>query len=454
MTDKPYSLKRQLLISISIPVLAAGFLIAVLSFLFSWHEITEVYDAQMAHTARVLIDLTEDDIHNSDYPVKHALNDNSDIQHRYERKTGYRLWYKDKLVLESLRAKDFGDFRAPEDFSDQKINGKPWRFFVYKDPNKDITVEISERYAIRFELINQLMLSLLIPALLFIPVILVLIWFATNRSLKPLIRLSADVDKRSSDDLTPVEINNVPLETLPLAQAMNRLFQRIHTSFIREREFTDYAAHELRTPLAAMKTQTQVLLKKASTNPELQEGFVNLGATIDRSTRLIEQLLSLSRLQNENLPSTRIDFCECIRDVTEEMKHYARAKQQTLNLKIPEAFYIHGHYDSIVIMLRNFIDNAIKYTPTGGAIDISLTTNGKFKISDTGPGMNAEQKNKAFDRFTRFDKSGQAGSGLGLAIAEWIATNHNVQIQLEDNQEQGLSVSIQWPLLTDQAPAF
>lgn len=190
MTQESYSLKRRLLISISIPVLIAGFLIALLSFLFSWHEITEVYDAQMAHTARVLIDLTEDDIRSGDYRTKSQKNDSTDIQHRYERKTGYRLWYKDELVLESLRAKDFGDFRAPTDFSNQKLNDKPWRFFVYTDPSGDITVEISQRYAIRYELINQLMLSLLIPALLFIPIIVILIWVATNKSLTPLTRLS------------------------------------------------------------------------------------------------------------------------------------------------------------------------------------------------------------------------------------------------------------------------
>ncbi len=152
------SLKKRLLVFISIPILIAGFLIALMSFLFSWHEIAEVYDAQMAHSARILIDLTEDDIGSSDYRIRHAADTASDMQHRYERKTGYRVWYREELMLESLRARDFGDFRAPEGFSNQRLNDKPWRFFVYKDPVKNITVEISQRYAIRYELINQLML--------------------------------------------------------------------------------------------------------------------------------------------------------------------------------------------------------------------------------------------------------------------------------------------------------
>lgn len=445
MTQAHYSLKKRLLLRISISVLITGFLISLLSFLFSWHEITEVYDAQMAHTARVLIDLTEDDIQNSDYRLKHAQNGDKDIQHRYERKTGYRLWYQDELVFESFRAKDFGDFRAPEGFSNQNLKGKPWRFFVHKDPENGIMVEISERYAIRYELINQLMLSLLIPAFLFLPVILSLIWFATHKSLKPLIQISEAVDARHSDDLTAIEIEQTPQEILPLVNAMNRLFKRIHESFIREREFTDHAAHELRTPLAAMKTQTQVLMKKSGINAgEYREGFENLNATIDRSTHLVEQLLSLARLQNETLPKDNVDLCECVRDVIDEVTLYSRHKEQILDVQIPEHFYMQGHADSLAMMIRNFLDNAIKYTPSQGHISVCISADGTLRILDTGPGIRDDQKVRAFERFTRLDKTGEPGSGLGLSIAQWVADAHHAQIILKNNQPHGLIVEVAW----------
>lgn len=438
------SLKKRLLIFISIPVLVAGFLIALMSFFFSWHEIAEVYDAQMAHSARILTDLTEGDLGDSDYRQRHALDTHAEMQHRYERKTGYRVWYDDDLMLESFRAKDFGNFRAPEGFSDQTVNDKTWRFFVYKDPQKNITVEISQRYAIRYELINQLMLSLLIPALLFIPVILILIWWATNKSLQPLIQLSRAVDSRHSDDLSEIRVENTPAEVIPLTQAMNRLLHRIESSFRREREFTDNAAHELRTPLAAMKTQTQVLDKKLGHLAHGKEGFENLNATIDRTHHLIEQLLSLARLQNQTFKLTPVDLSECLQQEIHELAPLSRAKEQSWHLEIADNVMIMGHSDTLSMLLRNLIDNAIKYTPVHGRIDISLTPQGHLHIRDTGPGIPDPDKARVFERFVRTDKTGKTGSGLGLSIAAWIAGIHGVNIQLEDHPPQGLCVSIAW----------
>lgn len=444
MTEKVPSLRRRLLVAITIPVLISGLLISLMSFLFSWHEIAEVYDAQMAHTAHVLIDLVEDDIKSGNAHLREDRNDSLEMQHRYERKTGYRLWHKDVLILESLRARDFGNFRAPEGFSNQELAGKPWRFFVHHDPERDITVEISQRYAIRYELINQLMLSLLIPAFIFLPVILTLIWLAAGKSLQPLMRLSADVDKRHSDDLTPITTDTVPKEALPLAHAMNRLLARIHDSFIREREFTDHAAHELRTPLAAMKTQTQVLLKKSSDNPQLKDGLENLGAAIERAAHLIDQLLSLARLQNERLPLARTNLSECLIDIVSDLDNVARSRNLSIDTDIASPVVVNGHADSLMILLRNFIDNAIKYTPAGGHIHVSLTPAGTLIIRDNGPGLTEEQKKAAFDRFVRFDKTGQTGSGLGLSIASWIAGAHRIPIHLEDSSPHGLTVRMEW----------
>ena len=444
------SLKKRLLVFISIPVLIAGFLIAIMSFLFSWHEITEVYDAQMAHSARILIDLTEDDIDSNDYQIRHAADTAPDIQHRYERKTGYRVWYREKLILESLRTHDFGAFRAPEGFSNQRLKDKPWRFFVYKDPVKDITVEISQRYAIRYELINQLMLSLLIPAFLFVPLILTLIWWATGKSLQPLTQLSKAVDSRHSDDLSEIRVENAPTEVAPLTDAMNRLLHRMEESFRREREFTDNAAHELRTPLAAIKTQTQVLARKQANQPDIKDGFDNLNATIDRTHHLVEQLLSLARLQNQTFELSRLDLSECLLQEIHELTPLSAKKDQSLNIDIADHVVVMGHIDTLSMLLRNLIDNAIKYTPDNGTIDISLTPQGYLSITDTGPGIPEKDKARVFERFVRNDKTGKTGSGLGLSIASWIAGMHNVHIDIQDNQPHGLKVIIKWATIGDK----
>ncbi len=450
MKQKTPSLKRRLLIFISIPVLIAGFLMTLLSFVFSWREITEVYDAQMVHSARILIDLTQDDLESSEGRLPHTPSVHTDTQHSYERKTGYRLWYHDRLVVESLRTKDFGTFRAPEGFSNQRVNDRPWRFFVYKDPTRDITVEISQRYAIRYELINQLMLSLLIPSFLFVPLMLMLISWAAGKSLQPLLQLSKAVDSRHSDDLSAIRVTDAPQEVIPLTEAMNRLLHRLEQSFRREREFTDNAAHELRTPLAAMKTQTQVLAKKVGHQPEVKEGFENLNATIVRTHHLVEQLLALARLQNQTFTLSPTDLSQCLQEELHELAPLAAKKGQILTLDIADHVRIMGNTDTLSILLRNLIDNAIKYTPEHQAISITLTPRGQLSITDTGPGIPDQDKARVFGRFVRIDKTGKTGSGLGLSIAAWIAGIHNVHIDMQDNQPQGLKVVIEWAVIKDQ----
>lgn len=442
MNDKSSSLRRQLLLWISIPVMIAGFFTAALAFAFSWHEIEEVYDAQMVHSAKVLLQLTEHEVlENGKGDIQLGV-ENPNLQHRYEKKMAFRIWHDEKLVTQSANASVFGDFEAAPGFSDQRIQGKPWRFFVFVDPEKGLRVETSERYAIRYELIGQLMISLIIPILVFIPIILAIVWIGVRRSLKPVVRLSHAVDKRHSEDLAPIVVADIPQEILPLVHALNRLFHRISDSFRREREFTDYAAHELRTPLAAMKTQTQVLLKKAHQMPECQEGLNNLHATIDRATYLIEQLLLLSRVQNESSIMEAIDIAECVRDVIDNSSRLAKARNQTITANIPDKLPINGNQDTLAILIRNIVDNALKYTPDGGSIDITLTPDAILTIKDTGPGLSDKDKTRVFGRFVRADRTGQIGSGLGLSIAQSIADTHGAGIQISDNKPHGLIVTV------------
>lgn len=436
------SLKKQLLIWISFPVLLAGFITAVMAFAFSWHEIEEVYDAQMVHSAKTLLQMTEHEILENGSATISLGGETSNLQHRYERKMAFRIWHKDRLVTQSGIATDFGDLQAPPGFSDQTIKGKPWRFFVYIDPEKNLRIETSERYAIRYELIWQLMMSLIIPALIFIPIIFVSVWLGARKALRPLKSLSRAVDTRHSDDLTAIGIDHIPTEVIPLVHAMNRLLRRMEDSFHREREFTDNAAHELRTPLAAMKTQTQVLAKKLGHYQEGREGFENLNATIDRAHHLVEQLLDLARLQNQTFEMADTDLSECLRQEIHNLAFLIEKKQTQLDLDIADHVIVRGHADSLSLLLRNLIDNAIKYSPMQGRVSITLTPSGTLQIRDNGPGLSDKDKDSVFDRFVRADKTGQTGSGLGLSIAGWIARMHHMTIQLSDNAPQGLCVTL------------
>ncbi len=234
----------------------------------------------------------------------------------------------------------------------------------------------------------------------------------------------------------------MPQEIAPLVMALNRLFTRLNDSFTREREFTDHAAHELRTPLAAMKTQTQVLIKKARDIPECTNGLKNLQSSINRATHLLEQLLSLARLQHEKLPQDKTDLAELLRECVDDLTPCAHSKNITINKDITKQCLIMAHANSIEILLNNLLDNAIKYTPSGSDIFVNLSPDGVLSISDTGAGLNDDDKQKVFERFVRVDKTGQNGSGLGLSIVKWIADAHGLHVLLQDNTPNGLVVTI------------
>lgn len=440
-----YSLRSRLLVWISVPIVIATLLALSSSYYFARHEIEEVYDAQLVHSAKVLLQLTKHEILEDE--GFHLGIENPDLQHRYERNLSFRVWVGDELITHSPNTDDFEKFEASPGFSSQTVNGHEWRFFVFLDPANKIKIEVSERYDIRYELIIQLMISLIVPALMFLPAILLIMWIGVFKVIKPVVQISADVDKRGRDDLSPIQEAIMPQEIAPLVMALNRLLGRLEESFKREREFTDHAAHELRTPLAAMKTQAQVLMKKAKDMPEYADGLENLQSSINRATHLVEQLLSLARLQHEDLPQESTDLSklleECLFDVS------ARAIQKNISISkdIAKNSFVRGHADSIRILLGNVLDNAIKYTPMHGEVSVSLSSEGALEIADTGPGLSSQDKARVFDRFVRVDKSGQSGSGLGLSIAQWIAHAHNITIDLLDNEPKGLKIRMVWKML-------
>ena len=387
-----YSLRYRLIIWITLPIFVAMLLSVVISYLFTRHEIEEVYDAQLVNSAKVLHQLTRNEI--AEDENFHLGIESQALQHRYERKLGFRIWAENRLLAQSESAKYFGDFQAPPGFSNQNIKGNEWRFFVFLDPENKIQIEVSERYDIRYELIFQLMASLLLPFVLFIPVIFLLIWIGVRKVLKPVVTLSAEVDRRGSDDLSPIEREELPQEVAPLIQALNRLLGRLEESFKREREFTDHAAHELRTPLAAMKTQTQVILKKIKGHPDYEDGLQNLQSSIDRASHLVDQLLSLARLQNEKLPRENINLSRILSEVLSNIVPSASQKKIEISKEIAGNICVYGHSASVEILLSNLLDNAVKYTPEEGQISVHLEKDGTLRISDSGPGLSDLDKKR------------------------------------------------------------
>lgn len=440
---KEYSLRLELLKLISIPILLAGILVGSVAMWSAYHEISEVYDAQLSHAAKVLLQLTEHEVkEHESYEIELGA-ERPDFSHRYEKNISFRIWKGDHLVTESISASHFKNNKAKPGFSDQNIDGKLWRFFMFNDLKTGVSVEVAEKYEIRTELIIQILEGLFAPALIFIPLLLLLIWFGTTRGFKPLLNVSEAVDSKDVNDLTFIDAPRVPKEISPLIRAINRLLERLDKSLKREREFTDNAAHELQTPLAAMKTQTQVLIKKMKDASECKEDLDNLNASIDRSSRMVTQLLNFSRLQRRDLELNDTNLSSLIGVIVEELKPISINKHQQFNANISDNIVINGNVEALSIMIKNLIDNAIKYTPENGKIDVSLTENGVFSLVDTGPGIPDKDKEKVLERFKR-GSTNVEGTGLGLAMVKWASSLHGAELNMNDNVPNGLSVSVKF----------
>ena len=444
MDGKQYSLKLRLLALIAVPLLLTGLAVGGFSLLNAYREIEEVYDAELAYAAKLFLQLTEHELdEHKKEGIKLGIEDTVQI-HPYEKNISFRIWNGGRLVTQSVSASRFGGFRAPPGFSNHVLDGVSWRFFVYIGETSGITVEVAEKRDVRTEITLDLAESLIVPAGLFVPLMLLLVWWGTSRSLKPLNSLSAAINRRDVNDLSPVQADTIPQEIVPLTRALNGLFARMEESIQREREFTDNAAHELRTPLAAMKTQAQVLLKKTGDNQE-REGLDNLVAAIDRATRMVGQLLSFSRLQSQELPFERVDLSQLTKGVAEDVSPLSAAKKQELSSAITPGIFVEGNSGALEIMVRNLLDNAVKFTPESGRVAVELREEdgrASLTVADTGSGIPDSQKEKVFERFYRGSKSKTQGSGLGLAMVKWIADAHRAKIAIQDHKPRGLSVRI------------
>ena len=408
----------------------------------AFKEIDEVYDAQLSYAAKVLLQLTEHEVYEHKSFRIELGAERPSLSHRYEKNISFRIWRGNHLVTASQSAANFSNTVAPPGFSDQLVGDELWRFFVFVDGLTGITIEVAERYEIRTELIFQIIGSFFAPIFIFLPLLLLLVWLGTTSSLKPLLGVSKVVDLRDANDLTPIGGAHIPIEVMPLIRAINRLLLRLDVSLRREREFTDNAAHELRTPLAAMKTQTQVLLKKDGSIADCHDSLDNLHASIDRAAHLVDQLLSFARLQSPDLDFEPVGMSALCSSIMEDLSPIAIARHQECEADIAENIKVRGNKYALNIIVRNLIDNAIKYTPEGGAIKVELNEQAVLTVTDSGPGIPNEEKAHVTERFRRGNKTGAEGSGLGLAMVKWACDMHGAFLEFSDNTPHGLIVTV------------
>jgi two-component system OmpR family sensor kinase len=339
--------------------------------------------------------------------------------------------------------------RAVLGFSNVRANGTTYRIFSVQTDTQ--TVQVAQDLAVRRSMASNLALRTLGPIAVMMPILMLVVWWVVSGSLEPVARVRKQVASRQADDLSPVSEAGLPDEVRPLVQELNLLFGRVRTAFDAQQHFVADAAHELRTPLAALKLQVQSL--ERSDSPDAKRVAVGrLTAGIERATRLVEQLLVLARQEASaagGAPHEPVDVGGLARRAVADLAGVAQAKGIDLGVQRADAAAVNGQPDALMILLRNLVDNAIKYTPQGGTVDVSVTAEGrdvKVTVEDSGPGIPPAERERVFDRFYRVPGSDAAGSGLGLAIIKSIAERHGATLVLGESQRLGgLEATVTFP---------
>ena len=340
--------------------------------------------------------------------------------------------------------------RAVLGFSNVKANGTTYRVFSIQTNNQ--TVQVAQDLAVRRNMAGNLALRTLGPIAVMMPILMLVVWWVVSGSLEPVARVRKQVARRQADDLSPVSEAGLPDEVRPLVHELNLLFGRVRTAFDAQQHFVADAAHELRTPLAALRLQAQSLDRAA--DPEARKVAVGrLTAGIDRATRLVEQLLVLARQEASAATGAarqQVDLAELARRTVGDLVGLAQAKDVDLGLQHADAATIDGQPDALHILLRNLVENGVKYTPNGGTVDIAVRANKdsvEVVVEDSGPGIPPEERERVFDRFYRVAGSEAAGSGLGLAIIKAIAERHGASLKLDKSERLGgLAATVRFPL--------
>ncbi|TFW17181.1 ATP-binding protein [Duganella callida] len=352
--------------------------------------------------------------------------------------------------------------RAVLGFSNVRVNKTTYRVFSVQTSNQ--TVQIAQDMAVRQRMAGTLALRTVGPIAVMAPVLMLVVWWVVSGSLAPVSRVKRQVAARQADDLSPVSENDLPDEVLPLVQELNLLFVRVRTAFEAQQHFVADAAHELRTPLAALKLQV-LSLERAQDAAARSVAVSRVTAGIERATRLVEQLLVLARQEGgvEEVKLEPVNLSDLVKRVLGDMNGLAQARQIDLGLNHADEVVLAGQQDALLILLRNLVDNAIKYTPAGGTVDIDLrrsvgaTKNAPARIvlsvEDSGPGIPPEERERVFSRFYRVPGSPAGGSGLGMAIVQSIAERHHATLKLDQSERLGgLKISVDFPETVKPTP--
>ena len=456
--------------------------ISWMSYRDAQHEIEELFDAQMAQTARLLEGLVSRDLPPATRDaLQAALNQavgthgEAVTGHRYESKLAFQVYDRDDgLILQSasappqlldgLHAHRREDSPAPAatrvvqplrafdispGYHEVPVGSHRWRVFALRDARDDFLIVVGERDDVRGELVDKIALQNLVPDLVGLPLVALLVWLAIGWSLEPLKRMAALIKARDPDTLAPLVIAGLPQELEPMAAALNRLLQQLNTLLDREKRFLADAAHELRTPLAVLRIHAQNAVE-APEAADRADALRQLQHGVDRATRLVTQLLTLARLEPNaaRLAPRALDLHAFVQHELAELIPLALARAIELSLAADDAgdYRIDADATNLAILLQNLVGNAIQFTPDGGQVRVRLDASADdvvLSVEDSGPGVADDVRHRLFERFYRGGTG--TGAGLGLSIVRRIVDLHHASIALERATLGGLDVRVRLP---------
>lgn len=442
MTTAWFSLRRRLLLLLLGGLSACWLVMLALSYVDAHHEVDELFDAQLAQAGQTLLALANRD-EGAD------IEDAGVAAHKYQRRLRFQIWRADgHLLLRSRNAPD-GPLTRIDGFSETSDDDGHWRHFSQWSSDRALQVQVSENHHVRDELIGHIAWRLLFPALVGLPLLGLWVWLATRQGLATLNGVAAQIASRAPQQLQPLVPETAPLEIRPMLDALNGLLRRVEAALDAERRFTADAAHELRTPLAALQAQLQVALR-ARDERERETSLGNLQTGLARAAHLVDQMLQLARLDPEQgLPDARaVDLAAVATAVCAELGTAILERDLDFSLAAEPGVTVCGQGEWLRVLIRNLVDNAIRYTPLGGVVRVAVAAEAggpRVQVADSGPGIPVAERGRVLDRFHRLDHEQQPGSGLGLSIARRVAELHGAQLELDQATLGGLRIGVVFP---------
>ena len=449
----PPSLRWRLLTLVSVAALLIMTLAGALSYRQARKEVQEVMDGQMSKMAALmLVQAQHGPEHLAELPSDISRLRGQQSRHN-ELALEFQIGRPDGSILVRSPDAPVSAINGKLGFASVESDGQPWRSLILETADQTTRIQVTQSIAIRDEEALEIAAKTVQPLAVIFPLLLLAIYFSVRRGLKPLDNLTTEVLNRSPENLAPLAGRSAPREAQPLVAAINRLLFRLNGSLENERRFTADAAHELRTPIAAARVQTQV----AMLTPDADKRNHALSQTLaglDRATRLVEQMLRLARLDPlAALPNPApVNLGELMRDAIAGTRD--TSKKCAIDIEIgDEKMVVEGVPDLLQIALRNLMDNAIRYSPKGSRITVALRAeNGRpvMSVADNGSGVGEAELPRLIERFYRSAEAVAEGSGLGLTIVQRIAELHGARLELRNRPEGGFEARLCWKLDHDK----